>query len=728
VRLPRPRLAIPAKLLLVSCLLLLIPWVGLLYLRELERLLLRVSEQGLVSTARAVATALNDRPNVLLSGEVYSVPVSPDRDLRVPNLERPIVVDGRGADWDQAGMAPVVETAPPIEGEPPFSFRYRIGRHGSGVYVLFEVEDDRVVLRDPERPEPALSDQIRIAVVTADDEFLRFAVDARADGPVSAWLVMDDGVRAPDNRVAGTWRATPSGWLVELRLPRTLIGPRLSFGVVDVDDPETRTLVGQLGTAGATTREALGAVLVPSPEISDLIRGLGRASSRIWVVDVNRRVLAHAGTLRRPAPEPTTAPPTLWDRVTDAWVQPLARRLLDEPREDFEDVPPGTYKLEGREVESALAGREATRWRLTPDSRAVVLSAAHPVFAFDQVRGAVLVEQTTNDVLAARNREFGKLFAAILAVSLLGALALLAFASRLSWRVGRLRDGVERAIDSHGRVTSGVPGTGAGDELGDLARSFSSILERQGQHTAYLEQVAQRLSHELRTPVGVVRSSLDNLRQQPLPEEARVYIARAEEGLGRLSTILSRMGEATRLEHALASTEREPFDLAAVATGCVEGYRLANPGREIRLSVTGEPLPIKGAPDLVAQLLDKLVDNALDFARPGTPVRVRLARDGRAATLTVENQGPPLPERMRTRLFESMVSIRAPGSDGGPHLGLGLYLVRLIAAFHGGEAVARDREDGDGVAVVVTLPLDTESAPIAEAAARPAAASRPKPD
>ena len=93
----------------------------------------------------------------------------------------------------------------------------------------------------------------------------------------------------------------------------------------------------------------------------------------------------------------------------------------------------------------------------------------------------------------------------------------------------------------------------------------------------------------------------------------------------------------------------------------------------------------------------------------------------------VENQGPPLPERMRTRLFESMVSIRPSGGDGGPHLGLGLYLVRLIAAFHGGQAVARDREDGDGVQVAVTLPLAGTSAS-AEPTASPAAARPAKPD
>jgi len=707
VDLPRPRLAIPAKLLLVSSLLLLIPWVGFLYVRELERLLLRVQEQGLVSTARAVATALNDRPNVLLSGEVYSVPASPERDLRVPNLAKPIVADGRTADWEQEGTTPRVEGTSRPGGAPPFTFRYRIGRHGTGVYALFEVEDDRVVLRDPERPELGASDHLQIAVVTADDEFLRFAIDAPGDGPLSAWLLLDDGRRVPDNRVTGTWRATPEGWLVEMRLPRTLIGPRLSFGVVDVDDPETRTLVGRLGTAGTATREELGTVLVPSPEISDLIRGLGRASSRIWVLDVNRRVLAHAGTLRRPAPSPPAAPPSVWDRVTDAWVQPLTRRLLDEPREDFEDVAPGTYRLEGREVESALAGREATRWRLTPDSRAVVLSAAHPVFVEDEVRGVVLVEQTTNDVLAVRNREFGKLFAAILAVSLLGALALLAFAGHLSFRIRRLRDGAERAIDGQGRISGTVPGTAAGDEIGDLARSFASVLERQRQHTAYLEQVGNRLSHEIRTPVGVVRSSLDNLRVQPLPAEARVYIARADEGLTRLATMLARMSEATRLETSLASTERERFDLAAVARGCVEGYRLANPGREIRLRVPGEPVPVLGAPDLAAQLLDKLVDNALGFARPGTPVQVDLVRGARLATLSVENLGPALPEPMRGRLFESMVSIRPPGREAEPHLGLGLYIVRLIAAFHGGEATASDREGG--VRVAVSMPLHTTS-------------------
>ncbi len=385
-------------------------------------------------------------------------------------------------------------------------------------------------------------------------------------------------------------------------------------------------------------------------------------------------------------------------------LRPVTRRFLTVPREDFEDTEPGTYRQEGREVESALQGHEATRWRLSKDSKAVVLSAAHPVWVDAHVRGAVLVEETTNDVLAVRNRAFEKLFAAILLVCLLGAVALFVFATRLSWRIRRLRDQVEQAIDPHGRVKGGVSGSGARDEIGDLSRSFAGILDRQRQYTGYLEQVGNRLSHEMRTPVGVVRSSLDNLRAQPLPESAGIYIERADEGVRRLGNVLSRMSEATRLEGALEATERELFDLGHVVRGCVEGYRLANPGREILLDGPEEPIPLFGAPDLLAQLLDKLVDNALGFARPETAVQIALGRTVGGVTLAVRNEGPLLPAGMQGQLFESMVSIREGGGEGGPHLGLGLYIVRLIAEFHGGRAVARNRDEVPGVEVVVSLP------------------------
>ena len=245
-----------------------------------------------------------------------------------------------------------------------------------------------------------------------------------------------------------------------------------------------------------------------------------------------------------------------------------------------------------------------------------MLSAAQPVWLEDKVVGAVLIEETTNDVLALRNRAFEKLFAALLLVYVGGTAALLIFATRLSVRIRRLRDQAENSIDAHGRVLGSVGGSHAGDELGDLSRSFADILHRLQQYTGYLETLAGRLSHELRTPVAVVRSSLDNLKQVDLPEVARVYVQRADEGLDRLSTIFTRMSEATRLEQSLASVERERFDLADVARGCVEGYRMAHPDRRFILEADPGAFPVNGAPELVAQMLDKLIANAVEFSLP----------------------------------------------------------------------------------------------------------------
>jgi signal transduction histidine kinase len=217
--------------------------------------------------------------------------------------------------------------------------------------------------------------------------------------------------------------------------------------------------------------------------------------------------------------------------------------------------------------------------------------------------------------------------------------------------------------------------------------------------------MAGRLSHELRTPIAVVRSSLENLKLSPDAEEARVYIGRAEEGLRRLGTILTRMSEATRLEQGLNASERERFDLAAVVAGCVDGYRIAYPQQAFELKLPQEKAFAHGSADLAAQLLDKLVANAVDFSSEsgGRPIRISLGSAPGWVELSVENQGPLLPEEMRGKLFESLVSVRGERTGGEPHLGLGLYIARLIAEFHGGEIRAGNLASGEGVVVAATF-------------------------
>lgn len=441
-----------------------------------------------------------------------------------------------------------------------------------------------------------------------------------------------------------------------------------------------------------------------SAEIEQILAGLTRTTARIWVVDRNLRVLAVAGTLRRIPPDPDEADSGLGKFVETRLLGPIYRVILTQPREDFADDLSEATVGRYREVQRALTGIPTNTRRPTPDARAVVVSAAYPIWVGYEVRGVVLVEETTNALLADRNRAFERLFNLVLAVLLAGSAALFIFASRLSGRIRRLRDEADQAIDAHGRVTGNVAPSRARDELGDLSRGFASALDRLREYAAYQEAMGSRLSHELRTPIAVVRTSLENLALAPIAPESRVYIERAKDGIARLGSLLSAMSEATRLEHMLREAERERFDLARVVAGCVEGYRSIYAGRRFDLRLPDKPVTILGVPDLVAQMLDKLVANAVDFGRPDAPIIIRLAPSDFETTLTIANEGSPLPAEMRGRLFESMVSVRPNRAGGVPHLGLGLYIVRLITEFHGGKASASNREDVEGVVVKVSFP------------------------
>ncbi|MEO8506990.1 MAG: ATP-binding protein, partial [Betaproteobacteria bacterium] len=130
---------------------------------------------------------------------------------------------------------------------------------------------------------------------------------------------------------------------------------------------------------------------------------------------------------------------------------------------------------------------------------------------------------------------------------------------------------------------------------------------------------------------------------------------------------------------------------------------LAYPAAAIAFVSPTAQIVLDGAPDLIAQMLDKLVANAVEFAAGGA-IDIRLENAGPEVRLAVANDGPPLPEGMAGRLFDSMVSVRPGGESGAPHLGLGLYIVRVIAQFHGGRAEAANKPDGAGVIVAVTLP------------------------
>ncbi|MBL8522354.1 MAG: hypothetical protein JNN20_01570, partial [Betaproteobacteria bacterium] len=411
-------------------------------------------------------------------------------------------------------------------------------------------------------------------------------------------------------------------------------------GVGDVaEEAERRRLLALFSSADPEAAAGLGGIYQPSEDIERILGVVAGSASRIWVVDSHSRVRGLSGSLSAPYSRNAGTSESGWAaKFYASTIRPLVRAMTKEQTAGTHEDPQVAQQAVMLQVDRALIGQTNSRLRVPAGGSAVILSVAQPIWQGDNIVGAVVVEETTSGGQSLRAAALESLLATTLVVFAVGFVALIAFAWRLAYRVRRLQQQADDAIDVHGRIRGEITGVGAADEIGALARTMNATLLRLRRYNDYLEKMAARLSHELRTPVAVVRSSLDNLRHADLPVQQRIYIDRAEEGVSRLTSLMSRMSEATQLESMLHGAGREYFDLARVVSGCVEGYRLAFPKQLFDLSIqaTGA-VSINGNAESIAQMLDKLIQNAIDFAKPESVIRLRLAAGSGLVHLSVEN-------------------------------------------------------------------------------------------
>ena len=719
------RFSIRLQLMVLSLFLFTIPYLGYNYVWELEQYLRNGQEQTMIGTARAVATALHERPALFDSQSAYLQDVRPGTDLYAPPIPSPIRLDGELNDWQQVSELisdydgdEVIEYYNGYDGKPTsLSFTHMVGRYGQFLYAMFEVSDDTLLWRQPNSLSVETGDHLLIGMETPQGELARYVVAPYESGWVNAYKLAKNTTttRAVENALSiqGRWQETATGYNIELRFPLSMTTGGLAFTLVDVDNSTNRLKQYALGSANTKVLSELGTVITPSPEIERILAGLKYADSRVWVVDKHKRVLARAGDIQSATgievdkKESPSNP--VWHWVESKWLLPLYYQILTRPPADFIDELDDAYALVGQDLGTVLNGQPESLWRLSPDNKAIVLSAAYPIFIEGNVMGAVIVEQTTNGIRTLRNRALEQLFHVILAVMSIGTLGLLLFATRISNRIRSLRDDTEAVIDDNGKIIGTLPASNQRDEIGDLSRSFADVLSRLQQYNSYLENMASRLSHELRTPIAVVKSSLDMLSHVNDTSQQAVFVERAQSGVNRLSTILNSMSEASRLEQAIAQEDMAQFNIVEVIQGCVEGYKHAYAQRVWRFSTSDNTLPVYGSAELVAQLFDKVISNAVDFSQDNDEIVISLEKKDKQVFLSVSNPGPLLPQGMKSQLTQSMVSVRKENemqnTTHSPHLGLGLYIANMIANFHKGQLLLNDKTDGTGVIVTITFPL-----------------------
>jgi len=674
------------KLLALGLATLGLPWAGCRYAREMEAALREGEQTSLQAVAQTIAASLQGRTDLL-----YREPPPPAAGTQTENTQdapapQAIAADGESSAPAWAAPGPydlrplALSAAPLIDGyaddwprDPPAwrFFRHDAQHHFgtlSGVfermlYVLLEVHDEHPLFDAPGSNwlDPAtFGDRVWIGYKDTHGEEQQLFLAATGPGALSARRIEagDFGEQRViiEPRVRAAWQTMSGGYRVEIRVPLSMLGER--FGVL-VDDRDARGGAPvSYGTLRSEDLRTLGRLIVAAPELTSYLAQFMQPGLKIALSAPDGQMLARVDALAQARLLATGTP----------LLARLYRRFIDRPG-------------------------------------APSLIAAHaPVYARDSRAqiAALEVTQTPDRWLRLRDRALTRMLNFTLGTSVAAVLLMFAFAAWLALRLARLRRASESALTRTGLVTA-FPDTTVRDELGDVARSFATLLGRLNAYTDYLRTLAGKLAHEIRTPLTIVRSSLENLEAEPVGEAARTYLARARQGSERLNAILLAMGAASRVEEAIGSAERVDFDAVALIDSAVAAYRTAFPSRVFAIELPPGPIMLHGAPDLIVQLLDKLIDNAVDFSPAGATITVRLRIEPVAALIEVDNPGPPLPEHLQGRLFESLWQSRSD-RDSRPHFGLGLYIVRLIAEFHGGEATAVSLPGGSGARISVRLP------------------------
>ena len=673
------------QLLALSALTLLLPWSGWKLLQELEHFLREAQENAMLASARTLAVAM---PLEYQSRLVFA----PDQYLVARDLHRPPNLDGYADDWPGPGHGLEFHSA---DGE--LTVKVLAGSYQDQLYLLFDVQDLTPAYTQTYTDE-SQADGIQL-LLRNPHGLLSFGIWPEAPGPLR---LSNEGDGS--SQVEGFWLDVDTGYRVELSLPAAVQNSAVSFQVRDGTqdgplsdrgaDPGSNRVAGSLDQGA---RQQWISLIEPWQGLSRWFAQTVAGSSRAWLVDRQGWVLADSGVIASPGTLQTT------------WLQRLLYRLVAGSRTELVDEwPEEPVRFDDEVVRHALSGKEAIAWSQDVESAVVRNAVSVPVALEGGVKGAIVMQSASEGLLLVTNRALGRLLFTTMMLTLGLAAGLWFFATRLSQRVRRLSGAVSQAMEdglnpagSHQDI---LPLVSDRDELGELARNNEKLLLAVADYRQYLQTLAGKLSHELKTPLAITRSSLENLASQELNAGSRRFLDRALEGLDRQAAIVRAMSEASRLEASIQVAEWEDIDLRSLVQQCAEAYRSIHPGRRLDVDLPDEPATVTCAPELLVQALDKLVDNAVSLTGDEDVVTLAIKRESGQYLVSVRNTGTCLPEEFQERLFDSLVSLREKRGTA-PHLGLGLYIVRLVAATHNGSVQARNLPAGGGVEFTISLPV-----------------------
>ena len=640
-----------------------LPLLGYYFIEKIERSLLQGQEEVQSMTASALATVVKGYTD-LFDVEEDAIYVYPKK--------QNISIDGyiiEDEDWYKLKDKFTVYKDGYLSLLLTEDARY--------IYAYLKVKDRDIIYRNPRYVSLDSSDHIRLEYIDKSGLRQRLVMLTEGQGNISVYEAGDEWKAWKSGRhisaVYGVWHETSEGYDVELRFPSEWLGSerRLSISVVDVFGenerfPDTMVSTQLLGS------EILNPLLFHSRQIGDAIAGLKDSSSQICVIDKFRRVRAVIGG----------------QQMNDSLCQ-------------------ATDRVSKALVENVLKGEEQLENIFKDDE--VLIVAAHPVFDAGDTIGAVLVSSSSKQILSRQRVTLNEVVLATAGMFALVFVSLLFFSSWLAYRINRLKKQAASLVDDSGRIIDNIdlPDSRHRDEIGELSRSFTVLLDRLNDYTCFLESVPRMLRHEILNPVNTISMSLQSLqgKRGRSEENETGDITTASNAIQQLQLIVSSLTEAANIDDALTQDETDTFDIAALLDEYVSNSQRKHDNANLLYQGIKRGVFVEGNDIRMVQLLDKIKDNALDFSLPETGIVFELdISQGDHAVIYIKNEGESIPQQQLDMLFQGMVSHRSL-KTGMPHLGIGLYVAHKIAQFHQGQLKIANRRDKQGVEVVLVLPI-----------------------
>ncbi|MDX6609301.1 MAG: hypothetical protein QOF85_1226 [Solirubrobacterales bacterium] len=243
-----------------------------------------------------------------------------------------------------------------------------------------------------------------------------------------------------------------------------------------------------------------------------------------------------------------------------------------------------------------------------------------------------------------------------------------------SRNIRRLQDAARKVAD--GNFETPIPISSVG-QFGQLARTFNEMQRRLSELDSARKQFIANASHELRTPIFSLGGFVELLEEEdPSPEERAEFVHTMREQIVRLTKLTADLLDLSQLDAGAVAMKSSSVDLGSLAREVARefGPRADRRGSRLELRTPEEPVIASADPDRVRQVIRILLDNALTHTPEGTKVTVTTYSVNRRAELTVSDDGPGIPRRVHSRIFERFYTADSAGGSG-----LGLAIATELA-------------------------------------------------